>query len=105
MSIESAINAAIYGSALAEAATYIDQSGAETAIKVVPFFDSDELPDGADIGRQANTEVFRVRKSDVAEPLRGDSVSYDGASYVVDGYASASKTEHVLFVLACDSNG
>jgi len=99
MSLESITLSAIYASMVAEDATYIDQSGAETAVRVVPVHDSIVLPDGADIGRNSESETFRIRSSEVAGPVLNDAIEYEGYRYTVDGYTKVSPSEWLLFVM------
>ena len=79
-----AMTDAIYASAVAEDAVYVDASGAETAVRVVPQRLADDIMIAADVGVRGVLQQFAIRKSSLNHrPTQGELVEYNGARYCV----------------------
>lgn len=82
--IRDMITDTVYRTMVAEAATYIDQSGAETDVRVVPQRFNDDLMIGAEVGVRGAQQQFFLRKSSISHrPCEGDQVVYGGVTFCV----------------------
>lgn len=100
LALHTSMVAAIYGTQLASAATYSNDSGADSSVSVI-FRQSDDLAlAGADIGIRGSTITARVRVSEVAQPKKGDLLAIGDNNYRVDGYDRLNDLEWILELLA-----
>ena len=91
---------AIYASAVASDAVYIDASGAKVAVRAVPVHDPEILLGVGEIGVSGPRKAFRLRKSALrASPVKGDRLEYEAQSYCVDhGPTDLNETEWLIYV-------
>lgn len=69
---------------LGEEATYTPTGGSATSIKVMPIR-PDEIIGVAETRVHTATAVFEVRVSEVANPLEGEPIVFDGTNYTIKG--------------------
>ena len=101
MSFESAMVDAIYTSAVAVDAVYVDASGAALAVRAVPVHDPELLLGVGEVGVSGPRKAFRLRKATLPfTPVKGDRLQYDGADYCVDhGPTDLNETEWLVYVV------
>ena len=93
---------AIYASAVASDATYVDASGARLAVRAVPVHDPDLLLGIGEVGVSGPRKAFRLRKSALPRtPVKGDHMEYEAAVYCVDhGPTDLNETEWLIYVIS-----
>ena len=93
---------AIYASAVASDAIYVDASGARVAVRVVPVHDPELLLGVGEVGVSGPRKAFRLRKSARSTaPVKGDRLEYLAADYCVDhGPTDLNETEWLIYVVA-----
>lgn len=97
MSLDQMVADAVYDTLVAEDATYIDASGAETAVRVIPGRDAAILLGAADIGVRGVRQAFYLRKTSIIHrPCKGDRIVYGSDSYCVAATADDYSTEEWL---------
>lgn len=86
-----------YRSVLASDATYTDESGTDTAVRVVYSEESALLTIANGSAREPGI-TMRVRASEVTQPQKGDVVVFCGHVYKVSGYERINRLEWSLYV-------
>lgn len=99
MSLDQTVADAVYSTLVAEDATYIDASGAETEVRIIPPENPDLLLSGADIGVNGSQVVMRVRVLEIECPRKGDIIEYGSDRYRIDGYERLNRSEWSLQVI------
>ena len=98
--LESVVTAAIYASAIADDATYVDSAGDRIAVRVVTASADSIKLDASELGLRGLDRRFLVRKSEIDQPRRGDSVEIGSACYRVDDFEQINEVEWALYVVA-----
>jgi len=84
MTLRDMITDSVYRSLVAENATFIDPSGDEIAVRIVPQTNADDVVIGAEIGMRGNQRQFFIRKSSLSHrPCEGDKIVYEGSTYCI----------------------
>lgn len=101
MSLDALVTDAVYSTLVAEDATYIDQSGAEIAVRVIPEHDPATLLAAADLGVRGVRKAFALQKSAIDfRPRKGDHIAYGGTRYCVAGTPDDySEAEWLVYVV------
>lgn len=82
MSLDSLVTGVVYDTLAADDAVYIDQSGDEIPVRVVPEFDPATMLGGAEIGVRGVRRAFTVRKSELAfRPRKGEHLVHQGTRH------------------------
>ena len=100
MDLEFLVTDAAYVSALSEPAVYVTATGERKDIVMVP----DQVPDimlaDADIGVRGVEYAWRVRRSQINQPCKGDVVIYKETHHCIDDFDRLNIAEWVLYVFA-----
>ena len=95
--IQDAIDAAFV--AFGEPATYTPDGGSPSSVTVIPNrADNDEVAFG-ETRRHAVSAQFDVRVSEVATPVAGDTLLFDGTTYVVQGEPVRKDSRRLIWTL------
>lgn len=90
---------AVYGSPLATAATYLDCAGDSFTLRLVASSSAGLKLPAAELGVRGIDRRYRVRVSELAQPVVGDSVVIAGTAYRVDDFEALSDVEWLLYVI------
>ncbi len=93
MSLDQLVTNVVYDTLAADDAVYVDSSGDEIPVRVVPEYDPATLLGAADVGVRGVRLAFTVRKSEVpARPRKGDHLVHQGTRHCLaadgDHYSS-----------------
>ena len=80
--------------ALGDAATYTPQTGQPVSLQVVHDQRGADMLDG--MGVRSVEHAFYLRKTDVAQPVRGDTITDSTGTYTVDGFQVFNEFEWLI---------
>lgn len=84
---------------MGEDATYTPAGGgAPVSIKVMPRR-PDELLEFGDSMIVTGTNIFDVRVADIAAPAEGDTITYNGTAYIVQGEPQSRDSDRLIWSL------
>jgi hypothetical protein len=83
---------------LGQDAVFTPQGGAELPIRVIGKR-PDAIVEFGDTRIHAETTIFEVRVSELADPLPGDEVAVGGAAYVVQGEPERRDPDRLVWTL------
>lgn len=87
--IDDMVTTAVYSHPTSVDATYIDASGAETAIRVIPEREAGDMVIGAEIGVRGVQRQFSMLKTALSHrPQEGEQIIYKGERYCVAALAA-----------------
>ena len=81
-----------------EEATYTPKGGGPVVVRVIPR-QPDEVVEFGATRLVSSTTLFDVRMSEVADPVKGDSLVYAGLTFVVQGEPTARKARRLVWTL------
>ena len=83
---------------MGEDATYTPAGEDPIAIKVMPRR-PDELLEFGDSMIVTGTNIFDVRVADIAAPAEGDTITYKGTAYIVQGEPQSRDSDRLIWSL------
>jgi hypothetical protein len=83
---------------LGEAAVYTPQGGEPVSIKVMPRRPDEVLAVGEAM-IVTGTDIFDVRAADIEQPQEGDTLTYKGKTYIVQGEPQARDSDRLVWTL------
>lgn len=101
MSLDSLVTDVVYDTLAADDAVYIDQSGDEIPVRVVPEYSPATLLAAADLGVRGVQRGYYLQKSALSSrPRKGDQIVDGGTRFLVAGPpVDFSLTEWLVYVL------
>jgi len=78
-------------------ATYTPAVGAAASLTVIPEWQSASFGEIVELARQ-DAPTFRVRLSQLADPARGDQITYATKTYKVESWERVNESEWRLYV-------
>ena len=95
-SFERTMTSALYA-ALGISVTYTPTVGSPSSIYSIPVDSSDQYATALGVQVSESTQLYRVKKTDIAQPVRGDTITdADSNVFTVENYSDENAVEWIL---------
>lgn len=99
MSVFGDMTEALFGSVVAEDATYTPPGGSAQAVRVVPAVDED-IGSFGQSRVQSSRGLFDIAVSDLASPVKGGVITHAGTDYTIKAFRHRDPSALIWFIEA-----